>query len=174
MKDDEQNPNGETAREETGKAVTKEAASARIAGDVVKAGGRQVRTDVGFFSGPLPPPEVLARYNEIVPNAADRILVMAEKQAEHRQFLERTVIKSDTRQSIVGLTLAAVLALVFGLGGIYLIATGHTTDGLVAMLAPLAAVIGVFVYADRSRRGERRERRGSAKKPTEEQLSLFD
>jgi uncharacterized membrane protein len=44
------------------------------------------------FSGPIPPPTLLAEYNKVVPNAAERILAMAEKQSEHRQFLEKKVI----------------------------------------------------------------------------------
>ena len=28
------------------------------------------------FSGPLPPPEILAKYNSVVPNAAERIITM--------------------------------------------------------------------------------------------------
>jgi uncharacterized membrane protein len=32
------------------------------------------------FSGPLPPPEALAKYNDILPGAADRIITMAEHQ----------------------------------------------------------------------------------------------
>lgn len=32
-----------------------------------------------MYSGPIPPPEALARYEEIQPGAADRIIKMAEK-----------------------------------------------------------------------------------------------
>jgi uncharacterized membrane protein len=35
------------------------------------------------FSGPLPPPAILAQYNNAVPNAAERILKMAEKEQSH-------------------------------------------------------------------------------------------
>lgn len=37
------------------------------------------------FSGPLPPPQVLAQYESILPGSANRILSMAEKQSEHRR-----------------------------------------------------------------------------------------
>jgi uncharacterized membrane protein len=33
------------------------------------------------ISGPLPPPEVLEKYNQVVPGLADRIITMAEQQA---------------------------------------------------------------------------------------------
>ena len=45
-----------------------------------------------MYSGPIPPPEALARYEEIQPGAADRILKMAEKQQEHRMALETKAI----------------------------------------------------------------------------------
>ena len=44
------------------------------------------------FSGPLPPPLVLVQYNEAVPDAADRIIKMAESQSSHRQNLETKVL----------------------------------------------------------------------------------
>ena len=41
------------------------------------------------FSGPIPPPDLLEKYNNIIPNGADRILAMAEQQQAHRQFMEK-------------------------------------------------------------------------------------
>ncbi len=35
------------------------------------------------FSGPLPPPEVFAKYEQILSGSADRILKMAENQSTH-------------------------------------------------------------------------------------------
>jgi uncharacterized membrane protein len=48
------------------------------------------KTELSYsvHSGPLPPPEDLAKYNMIVPDAAERILRMAEKQQAHRMELE--------------------------------------------------------------------------------------
>ncbi len=34
-----------------------------------------------MFQGPLPPPELLEAYNKIIPNGAERIVAMAEKQS---------------------------------------------------------------------------------------------
>jgi hypothetical protein len=50
--------------------------------------GTITRVQASYFAGPLPPPEVLARYNDVVPNGADRILSMAERQGAHRESLE--------------------------------------------------------------------------------------
>lgn len=37
------------------------------------------------WSGPVPPPEILEKYNSLVPNAAERILIMAEEEARIRR-----------------------------------------------------------------------------------------
>ena len=36
------------------------------------------RTEISI--GPIPPPQILQQYNNIIPNAAERILRMTEKQ----------------------------------------------------------------------------------------------
>ena len=41
-----------------------------------------------FYTAPLPPPVWFGEYNQIVPGAADRILVMAEKEQNHRHEIE--------------------------------------------------------------------------------------
>lgn len=67
------------------------------------------------FSGPLPPPQILAGYESVIPGAADRILSMAEEQGRHRRKLEEKLqdaeIKLESRNSLVGLILASLLVL---------------------------------------------------------------
>ena len=47
-----------------------------------------------LFSGPLPHPEHLREYENILPGSADRVIRMAEDQAKHRQSLEQTVVQT--------------------------------------------------------------------------------
>lgn len=54
------------------------------------------------FTGPLPPPEALANYEQASPGAADRILRMAEGQQQHRHGLERQAVSSEHRRSLLG------------------------------------------------------------------------
>ncbi len=55
-----------------------------------------IRQDsVHTFSGPLPPPEILKRFDKVVPCTAERIIKMAEEQSAHRRELEKRVIDSD-------------------------------------------------------------------------------
>ncbi len=107
------------------------------------------------FSGPIPPPDLLEKYNNIIPNGADRILAMAEQQQAHRQFMEKTVVESDVRRSDRGLILGFIVTVLFGAGGIYLVATGHDLNGLVVIFLPLAGLVGTFVYSQKTRKEER-------------------
>lgn len=51
------------------------------------------------FSGPIPPPNLLERYEAITPGAADRILTMAENQSKHRIAAEsEKTIRSISRE----------------------------------------------------------------------------
>ena len=53
------------------------------------------------YSGPIPPASELAKYNNIVPNAAERILVMAEKNQQHSMDIDHKII--DAKRSEVRL-----------------------------------------------------------------------
>lgn len=52
-------------------------------------------TAVSQYSGPLPRPEDLIRYNDAVPGAAERILAMAEREMNHRHESERKILKTE-------------------------------------------------------------------------------
>ena len=54
------------------------------------------------YSGPLPAPEDFAKYDSVLPGAAERILKMAEENSVHRRQMERRIIYSGTRQSSIG------------------------------------------------------------------------
>ena len=63
------------------------------------------------FSGPIPPPNILRQYEDILPGATDRILTMAEAQSKHRQHMEKTVVEGDTKRSAQGLWAGTVIVL---------------------------------------------------------------
>jgi len=123
------------------------------------------------FSGPIPPPDLLEKYNNIIPNGADRILAMAEQQQAHRQFMEKTVVESDVRRSDRGLILGFIVTVLFGAGGIYLVATGHDLNGLVVIFLPLAGLVGTFVYSQKTRKEERLARSKTISKRNSENSS---
>ena len=49
-----------------------------------------------IHSGPLPDQETLIKYNQVYPDLAKEIVEMAKKQSEHRQYLEREQVISET------------------------------------------------------------------------------
>lgn len=63
------------------------------------------------FSGPIPPPNIIAGYENVVPGAADRIITMAETQAKHRQALETIEVKAEARDSLLGIFFAFILGI---------------------------------------------------------------
>lgn len=109
------------------------------------------------FSGPLPPPQILEEYNRIVPRSAERIIAMAEAQANHRRRIETQVISSDIRNSRLGL----VCGLLIGLGGLVaatLIAIkGNPQAGVSMGFLTLGSLVSVFVYGSRLRLKEHRD-----------------
>jgi uncharacterized membrane protein len=108
-----------------------------------------------FFSGPVPPPSLLARYNDVIPDGAERILAMAERQSKHREILESQVITGNISAQKMGSIFAFIICLVAVVGGFSLIWIGKSADGLAAIIASLTALAGVFVYGKRQQRKER-------------------
>ena len=100
-----------------------------------------------IYSGPLPHPDHLKKYDEIYPGAAQIILSSFEKQSDHRRALEKKVINSNIKNERIGQIFAFILAiLVIWIGG-FLIYLGKNIAGLVALLTPLATLSGVFFIA---------------------------
>lgn len=118
----------------------------------------QAAVEVSRFSGPLPHPEDLAKYEQVLPGAADRIIRMAEQQAAHRQSLEKAAILSSVTMQKWGLGSAFVLAMTAIGGGICLSLKGMSGAGLTAIISALAALVGVFVYGKSEQKKELKEK----------------
>lgn len=114
--------------------------------------------EISRFSGPLPHPEDLAKYEQVLPGSADRIISMAEQQAEHRRTLEKTVILSNVTLQQWGLGCAFVLAMTAITGGIWLSSKGMSGTGLTAIISALVALVGVFVYGKSEQKRELKEK----------------
>jgi uncharacterized membrane protein len=119
---------------------------------------KQVRLTQASFQGPLPPPTTLEKYNDIIPNGAERIMKMAEDQSKHRQDIEKKAISSDITNSRLGL----IFGLTIGLGGIlsgtYCIINGYPKSGTVLFGSTIGSLVGTFVYGSKSRKSERSQK----------------
>lgn len=63
------------------------------------------------FSGPIPPPNIIKGYEDILPGAAERIISMAERQSAHRQEMERVMVNAEARDSLLGVCFAFLLGI---------------------------------------------------------------
>ena len=117
-----------------------------------------VRQAVQQYSGPIPPPEMLEQYNKIIPDAAQRILRMAEEQASHRRDLEKKVISMDSRNSTFGIICALIISMGFlGLAGYALKLNQPWTASVISAIG-IGSLVATFIYGTRSRRMERSSR----------------
>jgi len=105
------------------------------------------------YQGPLPHPDHLAQFEQILPGLADRIVAMSEKGLAHRQDMEAQIVRSSLRKEAVGQWFAFLVALAALGTGTYLISVGRSLEGMGTTLAALAGLIGVFIYG--KRRGRR-------------------
>lgn len=96
------------------------------------------------FSGPLPRPADFKAYKEVLSNAPERILLMAEKQQQHRIDSEERIIKADIRESIFGQVFAVLLVVLFLAAAVYLGINGH--NWLAGIVATLSATISAIFY----------------------------
>jgi uncharacterized membrane protein len=101
------------------------------------------------FSGPLPPPETLARYEQVLPGAADRIFKMAESQSSHRQALEANTIGQQVRQSGRGQLYALFVSLALIGGAVWLSLAGHPIVGGLFGGGTLIGTVTVFITGKR-------------------------
>lgn len=130
-----------------------------------KSGGKRSLTATAeSFSGPIPPPAILEQYNTIVPNAAERILKMAENQASHRHQIESKVIDSEIKNSRTGLHYGLIIGLAAIIGGTICTLKGFQIAGGVIGGTGITGLVGVFVYGSHQRRKEREHRLEMMKK----------
>ena len=107
------------------------------------------------FSGPIPPPDILERYNVVHPGASGIILEAFQKQSDHRRNLESIVIRQGARDSLLGLIFAFILGLSTVMGAVICILNEHQTAGTLLGGVGLTSLVGTFIYGTRSRRQER-------------------
>lgn len=113
------------------------------------------------FSGPLPPPEVMGLYEQLIPGAAERLLTAFENQQNHRHSLENRVVDAGVRRSWAGLWCALAVALagiaVAGLAVIYAQQWAASVIGG----GTLVGLVTVFVTGRSQQEKERTTRRNA-------------
>lgn len=96
------------------------------------------------FSGPLPAPEDFLAYKNVMSDAPERILAMAERQAQHRIEIETKIVESGIKESKRGQALGAVIVIACLVCSVTLGLYGHEVLAG-AIVAIIAAVATIFV-----------------------------
>ncbi len=97
------------------------------------------------LEGPIPLPDTMREYDHMLPGLAARIVDWAEREAEHRRAMERSLI----RLSWAGLWCALAVTLVTIGGGMLLALRGRSTAGLIGIVGAVAGLVIVFVAGRR-------------------------
>lgn len=116
---------------------------------------QQVQMTQSFsFSGPLPPPQLLGQYNDVIPNGAERLMKMAEVQQNHRQELEKAVINGNVKAESRGQWMGLVVSVAVIGAGTYLAAIGRQITGGILVGVDVVALASVFVFGKHKQQKE--------------------
>jgi len=85
--------------------------------------------EISFSTGPIPTPQDFEYYEKVLPGAADRILVMAEKEQESRQQISHLSQTSISKVYIRGQLFGFILGFVGLLGTVYLMYHDKSMEG---------------------------------------------
>jgi len=115
------------------------------------------RTDIHV--GPLPRPDFLAKYNEIIPDGANRIMLMAERQQEHRFGLENKAMDSQLKQSSRGQIFGFIICLIgLSVSG-YMAYLGYAIAGSILGGTGLIGLVSLFVVGKYKQRKNLEEKK---------------
>jgi len=106
------------------------------------------------FSGPLPPPDILRAYDEVVERGAERIVSQWERETKHRHSLESRQLDAFISGRTRAQWMAFAVIFTLGVGGLCLVALGHSLLGVAGFLTALAAVAASFFRGRRSSENE--------------------
>jgi uncharacterized membrane protein len=109
------------------------------------------------FSGPMPPPSLLRHYEEICPGSADRMLRMAEQEAEHRRKTESAIVNAQIEhfnkqfsESRRGQICALIITLAALAGGVYSAIQGHEIAGSIIGVGGIGGIVTTLILGRRS------------------------
>lgn len=111
-----------------------------------------------YYRGQLPDPASLERFDQIIPNGAERIFDRFEKQSDHRMYLEKKVIESQIKDGQRGQVFGFIIAILFLIGSIYLAMNGFETVASVLGGTTVVGLVTAFIYGKKSQRKELQEK----------------
>ena len=93
------------------------------------------------WSGPLPPPAALADFDRIIPNGAERIVAMVEREQAHRIAEESASLGANIQDTKRGHWIGAAITAASISGAVFTAYIGaHPTVSVALVGLPLAAI----------------------------------
>ena len=99
-----------------------------------------------IHSGPLPDSETLIKYNQVYPDLATELVEMAKKQSEHRQYLEKEQVISETKLRLRGQLIGGCAIVILIILGFVLILNDKNIAGASAVIIALIGIIYSISY----------------------------
>ncbi|MCB2263853.1 MAG: DUF2335 domain-containing protein [Candidatus Thiosymbion ectosymbiont of Robbea hypermnestra] len=120
------------------------------------------------FTGPLPLPDILQKYDQVLPGLTDRIVRMAEAEGNHRRTQESQALEAEIendhklvdayiKEVRIGQQFAFVIAVVALCLGSYVAVNGGEFAGAVIGAGGLIGIVTAFIQG--------RRKNGSAEEP---------
>jgi len=97
------------------------------------------------LSGPLPPAVEFERYERALPGAAERLLVMAEKQAQSRIQFDDKALSASIKIEIIGQILAFI-AIILSIGAaVVCVVLGQPLASIAPAFVAFTGIASVFI-----------------------------
>ncbi|MFZ4526673.1 MAG: DUF2335 domain-containing protein [Chlorobium sp.] len=104
------------------------------------------------YIGPLPLPGMMAEYDRIIPNGAERIMVVAEEQLKARISNENYALREEFKQGMYGQSYAFAISLVIIAAATFLAINGHESIATVMVsldiVGPAEKVLKLYFIFD--------------------------
>jgi uncharacterized membrane protein len=102
---------------------------------------------------PLPTPNELAQFDQVLPGLAERIVRMAEQNGEDRRRTNRTI----RWVTMLGQIFAFIIMMTALAGGFYLVNSGKDTAGIAAIITAIGVPLATFVYSRARARAQQQQ-----------------
>lgn len=113
-----------------------------ITGIIMRA---QITRESFSMQGMLPP-QKLKEFDDALENGAERIFEEIIGQTHHRQYLEKTTVDSNNKQSERGQIFAFILFLLVMIGSFAMILLDKDVAGIAGIIAACGTALGIFIY----------------------------
>ncbi len=109
------------------------------------------------YNGPLPPAQQFGGYEDVLPGAANRILILTEQEQQHRFNKDGLIaqeniklINNDHMQKMSGVIVGGILSMTLIISGLIMVLKGHDGAGGTIVTSTLVGLAGVFVYSKKN------------------------